>query len=262
MSTLQHLLRVRAEKGAGYLALLDPDKLPGRALVDTAIRCAENGVDALLVGSSLMFTADFDEAVAQVRRHVTIPVILFPGASHHISRHAHALLYLSLLSGRNPQYLIEEQVRAAPLIHAMNLEAIATAYLLIESGVVTSAEFVSNTRPVPRDKPSIAVAHALAGQYLGMKLVYLEAGSGALMSVPETIIAPVREAVSIPIVVGGGIRTPQSAEDKVRAGADFVVTGNILEESGSARLIREFSDAIHGARPVGSRAPLIEEPQR
>jgi phosphoglycerol geranylgeranyltransferase len=248
MSVLAYLQRVRREKGAGYLALLDPDKLSGSALVDTAACCAENGVDALLIGSSLMFTTEFDATVRQVKRHVEIPVILFPGASHHLSRHADAMLFLSLLSGRNPQYLIGEQVRAAPIVHALGIEPIATGYLLIESGAVTSAEFMSDTRPIPRDKPSIAVAHALAAEYLGMRLVYLEAGSGARLPVPEPMIAAVCAAVSIPVMVGGGIRSPQVAAEKVAAGADFLVTGNVLEEEASARLIRELADAVHSVR--------------
>ena len=238
MSVLQYLQRIRAEKGAGYLALLDPDKLPGGLLVETAVRCAENGADALLVGSSLMLAPGFDEAVRQVRAHVSVPVLLFPGAAHHISRHADAMLFLSLLSGRNPQYLIGEQVQAAPILHALKLEAIATGYLLIESGGITSAEFVSYTRPIPRDKPSIAAAHALAAEYLGMKTVYLEAGSGARMPVPDEMIQTVCKTISIPVIVGGGIRTPQQAAAKVAAGASFLVTGNILEENTDPRLIK------------------------
>lgn len=248
MVVLTYLKRVCLEKGAGYLALLDPDKLSGSNLIKMAVRCQENGADALLIGSSLMFTADFDAAVREVKQAVEVPVILFPGASHHLSRYADALLYLSLLSGRNPQYLIGEQVRSAPIIQAFGLEPIATGYLLIESGSVTSAEFTSDTRPIPRDKPSIAVAHALAAEYMGMRLVYLEAGSGARYSVPDELVRMVCHAVTIPVIAGGGIREPQAAAEKVKAGASFVVTGNILEENTSVHLIREFADAIHTAR--------------
>lgn len=254
MVVLSYLKRVCLDKGAGYLALLDPDKLSGPSLIKAAVRCQENGADALLIGSSLMFTADFDDAVSRVKQAVEIPVVLFPGASHHLSRHADALLFLSLLSGRNPQYLIGEQVRSAPIIQAFGLEPIATGYLLIESGSVTSAEFTSDTRPIPRDKPSIAVAHALAAEYLGMRLVYLEAGSGARYSVPGELVRMVCQAISIPVIVGGGIREPQVAAEKVKAGASFVVTGNILEENASAQLIQEFADAIHTARSRTSDA--------
>lgn len=244
-TVLNHLLHVRSEKGAGYLALLEPDKLSGAPLIDMAVCCEANGVDALLIGSSLMLTVDLDEAVSQVKAHVDIPIILFPGALHHISRHADAILFLSLISGRNPQYLIGEQVHAAPIIQAYDLEPIATGYILIGSDSITSAEFMSNTRPIPRDKSTIAVAHALAAEYLGMHMVYLDAGSGARPSVPETMVEFVSDNLSIPIIVGGGIRSPQTAQEKVQAGADFVVTGTILEERASPSLIREFADAIH-----------------
>ena len=209
-----------------------------------AVCCEANGVDALLIGSSLMLTVDLDEAVSQVKAHVDIPVILFPGALHHISHHADAILFLSLISGRNPQYLIGEQVHAAPIIQAYDLEPIATGYILIGSDSITSAEYMSNTRPIPRDKSTIAVAHALAAEYLGMHMVYLDAGSGARPSVPETMVEFVSDNVSIPIIVGGGIRSPQIAREKVQAGADFVVTGTILEEQASPALIRELADAI------------------
>ena len=244
-TVLNHLLHVRSEKGAGYLALLEPDKLSGAPFIDMAVCCEANGVDALLIGSSLMLTVDLDEAVSQVKAHVDIPIILFPGALHHISRHADAILFLSLISGRNPQYLIGEQVHAAPIIQAYDLEPIATGYILIGSDSITSAEFMSNTRPIPRDKSTIAVAHALAAEYLGMHMIYLDAGSGARPSVPETMVEFVSDNVSIPIIVGGGIRSPQIAREKVQAGADFVVTGTILEEQASPSLIREFADAIH-----------------
>ena len=244
-TVLNHLLHVRSEKGAGYLALLEPDKLSGAPLIDMAVCCEANGVDALLIGSSLMLTVDLDEAVSQVKAHVDIPIILFPGALHHISRHADAILFLSLISGRNPQYLIGEQVHAAPIIQAYDLEPIATGYILIGSDSITSAEFMSNTRPIPKDKPAIAVAHALAAEYLGMHMVYLDAGSGARPSVSETMVESVSDNVSIPIIVGGGIRSPQIAQEIVQAGADFVVTGTILEEQASPSLIREFADAIH-----------------
>lgn len=245
MPVFDYLQHVRAEKGAGYLALLDPDKLSGPALAQVAVRCAENGVDALLIGSSLLFSTEFDETVRRVKQCVDIPVILFPGGSNQLSRHADAILFLSLVSGRNPHHLIGDQVRAAPLVKQFGIEPIATGYILIESGRMTSAEFMSDTRPIPREKPTIAMAHALAAEYLGMKLVFLEAGSGARLPVPDEMIRQVHEYVSISLIVGGGIREPQVASEKVAAGADFIVTGNILEECDSPELIREFAAAIH-----------------
>lgn len=254
MTILDHLLHVRAEKGAGYLALLDPDKLTGAALTDTAVRCVENGVDAVMIGSSLLFSTRFDETVREVKQHVNIPVILFPGGSNQLSRYADAILFLSLVSGRNAHYLIGDQVRAAPLIKEFGIEPIPTGYLLIESGQMTSAEFISDTRPIPREKPAMAMAHALAAEYLGMKMIYLEAGSGAQRPVPDILIRKVHDYVSIPLIVGGGIRDPRIASNKVDAGADFIVTGNILEERVNPALIREFADAIH--RPARDHAAL------
>lgn len=245
MSTLEYLLQVRADKGAGYLALIDPDKVDRKTLVDRAVQCAENGVDALLIGSSLLFSSDLDKAVGMVKQAVDIPVILFPGDADHLSRYADAILFLSLLSGRNPHYLIGAQCRAAPLIKNLEIEPIPTGYLLIAGGHTTSAEFMSDTKPIPFEKSSIAMAHALAAEYLGMRLVYMEAGSGARLPVPTDMIRQVRDYISVPLIVGGGIRDPQIASEKVDAGADFIVIGSVLEEQGSERLIQDFSDAIH-----------------
>lgn len=245
-SVYTYLLDIARQKGSGYLALLDPDRLKIHQLVHLAVRCAEGGVDALLVGSSLLLSVTFDEVVAAIKKKVNLPVIIFPGGLGQICRHADAILFLSLVSGRNPHLLIGEQVRAAPMVKEFGLEPIPTGYILVESGQTTSIEFISNTRPIPRDKPDIAMAHALAAEYLGMKMVYLEAGSGARQPVPDEMIAAVRDYVSIPIIVGGGIRDPELARRKVEAGASFVVTGNILERVGeSSNLIVEFSQAIH-----------------
>ena len=164
----------------------------------------------------------------------------------HLTPHADAILYISLISGRNPNYLISEQVKAAPWIQRYALKPIPTGYMLIEGGNKTAVEFMSGTMPIPRDKPDIAGPHALAAQYLGMQMVYLEAGSGAKHSVPDGMIATVKEQISIPLIVGGGIRTPEIAAEKVEAGADFIVTGNILEKNGSFELMEAFANAVHG----------------
>jgi phosphoglycerol geranylgeranyltransferase len=150
-----------------------------------------------------------------------------------------------VISGRNPAYLIENQVLAAPHVWQLQLEAISCGYMLIESGQMTSAEFMSHSRPIPRHKPELALAHALAAQYLGFKTVYLEGGSGARLSVPEEMITAVSESISIPLIVGGGIRTPEQAQKKVAAGASFVVIGNHFESDHNFSSMKEFSDAIH-----------------
>ena len=209
-------------------------------------RIIKGNVDALLIGGSLILNSDFEKFVAGIKKHAgKIPVILFPGSVHQVTPEADALLFLSLVSGREAQHLIGEQVLAAPLVYRSGLEAISTAYMIIDSGRQTSAQFMSGTIPLPRNKPDIVVAHALAAQYLGFKLIYLEGGSGADLSIPEEIISAVAKTVNIPIIVGGGILTPENAAEKVKAGATFVVTGNVLERSDDEDLISKFSSAVH-----------------
>jgi putative glycerol-1-phosphate prenyltransferase len=245
LTTFERLLHIRESRGAGYFVLIDPDKWPEEKLVEFAATVSEGGADAVLVGGSLLLYSSFDNLVGLIKKQVSCPVIIFPGSSLQVSRNADAIFFLSLISGRNPTYLIGEQVKAAPLVKSFEVEAIPVGYMLIESGRVTSAEFMSNTRAIPRDKIDIAKATALAAQYLGMQMVYLEAGSGAPQSVPEEMIAGLRNYVSLPIIVGGGIRTPGEAHRKVKAGAAFVVTGNVLEKEKNHNLIREFAEAIH-----------------
>jgi phosphoglycerol geranylgeranyltransferase len=247
MNTYQRLIDIQKNRGAGYLVLMDPDKQKPDELSAFAKICEEQGADGILVGGSLLFNDHFDKAVESIKKAVRIPVLLFPGNGRQLSRHADAVLFMSLISGRNAHFLIGEQAVSAPLVRALGLEPVSMGYMLVESGAMTSAEFMSSTKPLPRNKPEIAAAHALAAEYLGMKLVYLEAGSGAVQSVPEALIAAVRKTVSIPILVGGGIRTPDEAAAKARAGASFVVTGNALEGAVDPAAIRGFAEAVHRA---------------
>ena len=155
------------------------------------------------------------------------------------------ILFLSMISGRNPELLIGQHAKAAPTIKAMRLEPIATGYILVESGSQTTVEYVSNTKPLPRTKPDIAMAHALAAEYLGMSCVYLDAGSGAGAMVPVDMVKAVSDYVTIPVITGGGIRLPEDAADRAEAGASFVVVGSVLEKRVDKGLIRAFSEAIH-----------------
>ncbi|TDI85738.1 MAG: geranylgeranylglyceryl/heptaprenylglyceryl phosphate synthase [Caldithrix sp.] len=246
MTTLERILKIKETKGAGYFVLIDPDKWQPDELVKLAVQASEDGADAILVGGSLVLSASFDELVKKIKHQIEVPLIIFPGSQTQVSKYADAIFFLSLISGRNPTYLIGEQVRAAPAIKAHRIEAISVGYMLIESGSTTSAEFMSNTQPIPRDKPDIAKATAMAAEFMGMKLVYLEAGSGAQRSVSNELISGVKKYVSIPLIVGGGIRTPEEARQKVAAGASFVVTGNVLEKKGNNGLIKEFAEAVHG----------------
>lgn len=244
-SILNYLLNICNHAKAGYLVLIDPDRRSVAESVEFAQRAEEAGVDALLVGGSLLVSDGLDTTIQGIKEEISLPVIIFPGASHHLSRYADAILFLSLVSGRNSDFLIGEHAKAAPLIKCYGLEPIPTGYLLIDGGAQTSVGFMSGTTPIPRDKSSIAWIHALAAEYLGMKFIYLEAGSGAKWPVPDEMITSVRQQISIPIIVGGGISQPEVAAAKVRAGADFIVTGNVLENSGDVNLISEFVSAIH-----------------
>ena len=241
---LQQLLAVKQRRGAGYLTLIDPDRLPPSELERRAVACAAAGADAILVGTSLMLSSSNNQEVfRRIKAAVDIPVISFPGGIGQVVPCADAILFLSMISGRNPELLIGEQVKAAPLLKEYGTEVISTGYMLIESGTLTSLEYMSFTRPIPRHRPEIAMAHALAAEYIGMKMVYLEGGSGARLSVPEEMVEAVSSYVSLPIVVGGGIRDPETARAKVDAGASFVVTGTAVEED-EGRLA-ELSAAVH-----------------
>ena len=242
-TTLEYLLKVREQRGAGYLTLLDPDRLPLPELEQRVVMCAEAGADAVLVGTSLMFSNHRIDVFKRFKELVDIPLISFPGSVYQLSPLADAILFLSMISGRNPELLIGQQALAAPLVKEFGIEAISTGYMLIESGTLTSVEFVSNTRPIPRDKLDIAMAHALAAEYIGMKMVYLEAGSGAGKPVPDEMVRGVTDYISLPVIVGGGIREARTARDKVEAGASFVVTGTVVEED--QQRLQELSAAVH-----------------
>ncbi len=246
MTVFKKLLAAKQKHKAGYLMLIDPDKTAVRRLPAIINQAIEAGVDAFLVGGSLLLTPDFDAFLKEFKKYSDeLPVIIFPGSVHQLSGNADAILFLSLLSGRNAHHIIGSQVIAAPIIHRLGLEPISTAYLLVESGRPTSAEFMSGTTPLPRHKTEIAVAHALAAQYMGFQTIYLEGGSGADHSVPDEMIYGIAHSVSTPVIVGGGIRTPEEAAAKVAAGASFVVTGNILEKNTDPHFLRSFATSIH-----------------
>ena len=260
MTIYEQLLDVKDRKGSGYFVLIDPDKKSETETLKTVESCVKGGVDALLVGSSLLLSQRFNSTIKQIKKEFSIPVIIFPGSTIQLSEHADAVLFLSLISGRNPEFLIGTQVLGAPIVRKMALEAISTGYMLIESGKTTAAEFMSNSKPIPRDKNDIAVAHAMAGEMLGMKMIYLEAGSGATQSVPEEMIEAVSGYITSPVIVGGGINTPDVARKKVEAGASFIVTGNVLESSENIGLIKEFADAVHWKGPAIDR-PFLRKVQ-
>lgn len=239
----RYLIDTIKQKGAAFLALLDPaEKITSS---DIKYLC-KNGVDAILVGGSLVKHSDFSERIKLVKANANIPVIIFPGSAIQVSKDADAILFLSLISGRNPEYLVGEQVKAAPVIKELKLEVIPTGYLLVESGSLTSVLFMSHTLPLPRSKLDIAKSHALTAEYMGMKFAYFDAGSGADNSMPNEMIKAVKNYINIPIIVGGGIRTLEDAKAKVKAGADCVVIGNALQNNPS--LCKKFAEAIHSKK--------------
>ena len=242
---LNYFHKVLDKHRAGYLVLIDPERCEVAKCAKLAREIQLAGADAILLGGSFL-TNDLHPIAEALKQETDLPIVLFPGDSMHLTPYADAILYTSLISGRNPNYLIGEQVKAAPRIQCYALEPIPTGYMLIEGGNRTAVEFMSGTMPIPRNKPDIAGPHALAAQYLGMQLVYLEAGSGAERPVPDIMISTVKTQISIPLIVGGGIRTPEIAAQKVNAGADFIVTGNILEKSGAFELMKRFAEAVRG----------------
>ena len=245
MSVYEQLLEVRSSRGAGYLVLVDPDRWEMDEVEVFIKKINTSGADGIMVGSSLILGEGVQRKMKKIQETATLPVILFPGNVNQLTPHVNAVFFLSVISGRNPQFLIGDQVQAAPVIKELGIEPIATAYMLIESGRVTTAEFVSGSKPIPRDKAEIAMAHALAADYLGFKLIYLEAGSGAQNPVTPQMVEAVSSYTGVPVVVGGGIHTPEEARSLVDAGASFVVTGNVLEDPGNAHLMEAFAKAIH-----------------
>lgn len=223
------LLERKRRKRKSLAVLLDPDKVDFDTLpsfVGKAVLC---GVDFFFIGGSLITHYRLDSLVKTIREHCEIPVILFPGNSLHIEPSADAILLLSLISGRNAELLIGQHVTAAPLLRRSKLEVISTGYMLIESGKTTTVSYISNTLPIPADKPDIAVCTAMAGEMLGMRTMFLDAGSGALNPVPAAMIQAVSKSVGVPLIVGGGIDSLEKASAALNAGADVIVVGNAIE---------------------------------
>ncbi|NOX64704.1 MAG: geranylgeranylglyceryl/heptaprenylglyceryl phosphate synthase [Chlorobi bacterium] len=250
MKIFNYLNNTISEKGAAYLILIDPDKSSGESLAEFVRHCEVSGVDGFLAGGSLMTTNILDDVIKTIKRNSSLPVILFPGSESQITSSADAIFFISLISGRNAEYLIGKHVLAAPLVKQTGIEPISTGYMLIESGKQTTAEYMSGSSPIPRNKPEIATATALAGEYLGMKCVYLEGGSGAENSVPNEMVKMVTSSVSVPVIVGGGIRDSRTAREKVENGAKIIITGNYFEDKNKWNLIKEFADAVHFKNPI------------
>lgn len=241
----QRILSARADGGKLLAVLIDPDFGQDEGTLERTVQNACMAkADLIFVGGSLLTSASFDHCVALVKRWSTRPVVLFPGSPAQLSGHADAVLFLSLISGRNPELLIGHHVSAAPTVKALGLEAIPTGYMLVDGGHSTTAHYVSQSMPIPHDKPGIAAATALAGGLLGLRTIYLDTGSGAQRTVSPDMIAAVRRTVDLPIIVGGGIRTAEQARRLCEAGADVLVVGTAFEED--PEHVFAMSEAVHG----------------
>lgn len=224
------ILKSKSEKKKLLAILLDPDKV---VLANSSIlisKINDSPATHIFIGGSLVTTTIIDELIVKIKQNCSLPIVLFPGNPSQISNKADAILFLSLLSGRNPDYLIEHQVKAAPILKKTQLEIISTGYILIESGTETAVERVSKTIPLDRTNLEFALATAQAGEMLGSKLIYLEAGSGAKLAVPLEMIALVAQNIEIPLLVGGGIVDLQGIQNAYHAGADLVVIGTAFEK--------------------------------
>src|SRR6266704_594158 len=236
----------RRRAGRLHMTLLDPDKQTAKEAAGLAADAGRAGTDAIMVGGSTGVTQDkVDGTVLAIKEAIRVPVILFPASAANLSPHADALYFMSLLNSRDPRLIVGEQRLAAPIVKAWGLETIPMAYLVVEPGM--RAGEIGDAELISRKTPTVAVQYALAAQMLGMKLVYLEAGSGAPEPVPAKVIRAVREAIDIPLVVGGGIRTPDDAKAVAKAGADVVVTGTIVEVAREGDALRRIIEAVKAA---------------
>jgi phosphoglycerol geranylgeranyltransferase len=244
-----YLLKTIHRKGSIHLSLLDPDRIQPSEAAQTAKALEAAGTTAIMIGGSTVVSVpQLDEVVKAVKEEVEVPVILFPNNITGISQFADAIWFMSLLNSDNPIFITGIQALGAPLIKRYGLETLSLGYIIVDSG--SAAAYIGQARALPRDKPEIVASYALAAQYLGMHFIYLEAGSGAREPVPLEMVSVVKNIIDMPLVVGGGIRTRIDAEAVVKAGADVVVTGTIVEKSG---LTGEMVEIIKGIRDIGQK---------
>ncbi len=230
-NNLDRLYELRRKGQKAFAVLLDPDKIRLDNFSEFLKFSVSQKVDFFFVGGSLITSHIMGEVIAQIKAQTQIPVIIFPGNNLHIESNADSILFLSLISGRNAEFLIGQHVVSAPVLKKSGLEILPTGYMLVDSGQQTTVSYISNTTPLPHDKPGVAACTAMAGEMLGLKLMYLDAGSGAKRPVSPQIIAAVRQSVETPIIVGGGINTTAKAQEALMAGADLIVVGNGIEQN-------------------------------
>lgn len=241
MQVHQHIAKAKETGEKLFSLLIDPDKTSGSDVERTALAAAQANVDLLFVGGSLLVNDRLFDTVQIIKANCDIPVVLFPGDNMQVVPNADAILLLSVISGRNAEMLIGKHVVAAPRLKNSGLEIIPTGYMLIDSGKPTTASYMSNTNPIPHDKDDIAACTAMAGEMLGLKTIFMDGGSGAQNSVSASMVKRVSNHVDVPIIVGGGLKTPEMAKARFDAGATVVVVGNAIEKDGS--LLQELASA-------------------
>ena len=232
-----------------FAVLLDPDNLTRESCLQILALSETHHVDYFFMGGSLVTTQNQAALISLIKENSSIPVILFPSNSLHIDQQADGILLLSLISGRNPEFLIGQHVLAAPLLKASPLEILPTGYMLVDTGRQTTASYMSGTTPLPYDKPAIAACTAMAGELLGMKFIYLDGGSGALKPISPEMISAVKRSIDVPLIVGGGIKTKEMAQTAYKAGADIIVVGNEIEKNPGflaevAEVLKSFSTEL------------------
>src|SRR5215216_3289349 len=243
INVYQSLLEKKKNGQKSFAILIDPDKITTVSLTPLIDLALEAKADYFLVGGSLVVSDNLDNTILAIRQKCSIPIMLFPGSPSQISKHADALLYLSLISGRNADMLIGQHVISAPFVKKSGLEIISTGYMVIDGGAPTTVSYISNATPIPADKADIALCTAMAGEMLGKKIIYMDAGSGARKPISEEMIVLVAANINVPLIVGGGIKDAEKAYLNCKAGADVIVIGNAIEKDPS--LIKEMASAIH-----------------
>jgi len=237
------LLKGKQQNKKKFAVLLDPDKMRLKQFEKTLQLAIDSKVDYFFIGGSLIVSDMLDKTLESIKKSCNIPMVLFPGNSFQLSYKADALLLLSLISGRNAELLIGKHVVVAPYLKLSPLEILSTGYMLIDGGVPTTVTYMSNTNPIPANKPDIAASTAMAGELLGLKTIFMDAGSGAQNPIHKEMIQAVSNTIDIPLIIGGGIKTPEKAFENVEAGADLIVIGDIIEKT--PELLPELADAIH-----------------
>lgn len=247
---LRSLIERKEGKRKSLAVLIDPDKIPNtNTLSQLIMKCNQSKVDFILVGGSLLVQNTIPEILKHIKQETDIEVIIFPGSNLHIHDEADGVLFLSLISGRNPDLLIGQHVAAAPVLKKSSLEVLSTGYILVGNDTNTTVAYISQTTPIPLAKPEIAACTAMAGELLGMRLIYLDAGSGAAHEVPGEMIAVVSKSIEVPLIVGGGINTGEKVSSAYRSGADLIVIGTAIEKDSDfiveAAALRDSYNATH-----------------